>query len=59
MLGRTQQVLGMLAVIALGATVLSLALQTYFGRLPLLIFLGHILAATGATALALCVAKRR
>ena len=56
---RRLQVMAILAVIALGATVASLSLQTYFGRLPLLILFGQILAATGAAAFALWVEKRQ
>ena len=52
-------VIGVLVIIALAATVVALALQTYFGRLPLLVGFGQALAATGATAFALWLKGRR
>jgi hypothetical protein len=51
-------ILGILLVIALGATVITLGLQTYFGRPLLLTLLGPILAATGATIFAFRLAQR-
>jgi hypothetical protein len=56
---RVQVVLIGLAIIALGATAISLALQNYFGSSTVLILLGHVLAAAGAAALALWLAHRR
>jgi len=47
-------IVGVLVIIALAATVIALSLQMYFGRLPLLALLGHLLAAFGATGFALC-----
>jgi hypothetical protein len=47
--------MGELAIIALAATDISLALQNHFGRSPVLMLLGQIVAAGGATALALCL----
>jgi hypothetical protein len=47
------QRVGVLAIIALAATDISLALQNYFGRSLVLILLGQIVAAAGAAALAL------
>ncbi len=37
-----------LAAITLAATVIALALQTYFGRLPILVLFGQTLGAAGA-----------
>jgi hypothetical protein len=42
------QVVGLLAVIALGVTVISLTLQRYFGPLPAITLLAPLLAALGA-----------
>jgi hypothetical protein len=53
------QMVGVLAVVALAATVIVLALQTYFGRLPVLALFGQVLAATGAAAYALWLNGRR
>jgi hypothetical protein len=47
-----------LAVIALAATVIALALQTYFGRLAPLVALGQVLAALGAALFALWLRKQ-
>ena len=51
-------ILGMLAIIALAATDISLALQNYFGNSLVLILFGQIVAAGGAAALALWLKKR-
>ena len=40
-----------LAAITLAATVIALALQTYFGRLPILVLFGQTLGAAGAARL--------
>jgi hypothetical protein len=56
--GQKLRVIGVLVLIALAATLVSLALQRSFGRAPSLIFLGQILAALGAAGLALWVTKR-
>jgi len=53
------QMVGVLAVVALAATVIALALQTYFGRLPVLALFGQVLAAAGAAAYALWLNGRR
>jgi hypothetical protein len=52
-------VLGLLAVIALAATVIALSFQRYYGRLPMLVFLGQVLAAIGAAAFALWLKRKR
>lgn len=52
-------VVGVLAIIALAATAVTLGLQTYFGRLPLLALLGQAMAATGAAGFALWLKRRR
>ena len=52
-------VIGVLVIIALAATVVALALQTYFGRLPPLAWFGQALAATGAAVFALWLKRRR
>jgi hypothetical protein len=57
-LAQKLRVIGGLALIAITATLVSLALQRLFGPAPSLIFLGQILAAIGAAGLALCVAAR-
>ena len=44
----TRIVLPVLAAITLAATVIALALQTYFGRLPILVLFGQTLGAAGA-----------
>ena len=46
-----------LAAIGLGATVVSLALQTYFGRFPVLVVFGPVLAAIVAIVFALWLGK--
>ena len=51
-------ILGLLAIIALVATDISLALQNYFGDSLVLILLGQLVAAGGAAALALWLKKR-
>jgi hypothetical protein len=53
------QMVGVLTLVALAATVIVLALQTYFGRLPVLALFGQVLAATGAAAYALWLNGRR
>jgi hypothetical protein len=53
------QVAGVLAIIALAATDISLALQNHFGRSLVLILLGQIVAAGGAAALALWLRTRK
>jgi hypothetical protein len=55
---RLLQIVGVLAIIALAATDISLALQNHFGRSLVLMLLGQIVAAGGATALALWLRKR-
>jgi hypothetical protein len=52
-------VIGVLVIIALAATVVALASQTYFGRLPPLAWFGQALAATGAAVFALWLKRRR
>jgi hypothetical protein len=56
---RKAQTLGILTVIAFGATVSTLALQTCFGRQPLLIMLGPVMASTGAATFVVWLRKRR
>ncbi len=51
------QITGFLIVIALRATAVSHALESHFGRSPILIMIGPILAAVGAAGLAVWVAK--
>jgi hypothetical protein len=53
------QMIGVLAVVALAATVVALGLQRYFGRLPVLVLFGQVLAVTGAAAYALWLNKSR
>ena len=53
------QMIGILAVVALAATVIALGLQRYFGRLPVLVLFGQLLAVTGAAAYALWLNKSR
>jgi ABC-type nitrate/sulfonate/bicarbonate transport system permease component len=50
---------GVLAIIALAATDISLALQNHFGRSLVQILLGQIVAAAGAAALALWLRTRK
>jgi hypothetical protein len=47
---RVLQVLGVLGIIALAATDISLALQNHFGRSLVLVLFGQIVAAGGAAA---------
>jgi hypothetical protein len=56
--GQKLLVLGVLALIAITATLVSVALQRLFGPAPSLIFLGQILAAIGAAGFALWMATR-
>jgi hypothetical protein len=56
--GQKLRVIGAPALIAITATLASLALQRLFGPAPSLIFLGQVLAGIGAAGLALCVAAR-
>jgi hypothetical protein len=51
-------ILAVLTAIALASTVTALVLQTYFGRLPVLVILGQVLAAGGAAAFAIWLQKR-
>ena len=51
-------VIGLLALIAIAATLVSLTLQGLFGPAPSLIFLGQILAAIGAAGFASWMARR-
>jgi hypothetical protein len=51
-------VAGTLAAIALGSTVIALALEAYLGRMPLLALLGQALAALGAAGYALWLVRR-
>ncbi|WP_164895974.1 hypothetical protein [Rhizobium hidalgonense] len=53
------QILGILAVISLGATDVSLVLQEHFGRTSLLILIGPTLAAVASGILALLLEGRR
>jgi hypothetical protein len=52
------QIVGFLVVIALGTTVVSLALQSHFGRSPMLIIVGPILATIAAAGVGRWVATR-
>jgi hypothetical protein len=52
-------ILGVVVGVVLGATVVSLALQAYFGRLRELILLRPLLGAIGAAGLALWIGKGR
>jgi hypothetical protein len=45
-------IIAALAVIALASMVVALALQTFFGRMPVLALLGQLLAVLGAAGLA-------
>jgi hypothetical protein len=51
------RITGMLAVIALAATVITLLLQIYFGRLLGLVLLGQLLSALAATVFVLWIAR--
>jgi glycerol uptake facilitator-like aquaporin len=55
---RLLQIMGVLAIIAPAVTDISLALQNHFGRSLVLMLLGQIVDAVGATALALWLRKR-
>ena len=46
-----------LFAIALASTIIALALQSYFGRLPFLALLGQILATVGAAAFAIKLSR--
>jgi hypothetical protein len=48
-------IIGALAAIVLAASLMALALQTFFGRLPLLALVGQLLAAFGAAGFALSI----
>jgi hypothetical protein len=48
-------IIGALAAIALAASITALALQTFFGRLPVLALVGQLLAAFGAAGFALSI----
>jgi hypothetical protein len=55
---RLLSILGVLAIIALAATDISLALQSYFGSSLVLILFGQVVAAVDAAALALWLKRR-
>lgn len=48
-----------LGVIALGSTTIALAFQTYFGRVPSLVFGGQLLAAAAAAGYAFWLRSRK
>jgi hypothetical protein len=52
-------IIGALAAIALSTSVTVFALQTFFGRLPVLALVGQLLAAFGAAGFALSIRHRR
>jgi hypothetical protein len=55
---RSRQAILLLAIVSLAATVVALALETYFGRAFWLAALGSVFAATGGAAIALSLKKR-
>jgi len=52
-------VAAILAAVALSSTVITLLLQAYFGRTPLLALVGQILAAIGSSGYALWLIRKR
>lgn len=56
--GRLIPIVGTLVAISLGSTVIALALQSYFGRLPILVLLGQALAVIAAAVFALRTTRR-
>lgn len=52
-------IIGALTAIALAASVAALLLQTFFGRLPVLVLVGQLLAAFGAAGFALSIRRGR
>jgi hypothetical protein len=52
-------VAAILAAVALSSTVMTLLLQAYFGRTPLVALVGQILAAIGAGGYALWLVRKR
>ena len=54
---RLRQTILLIAIVSLAATVVALALQTYFGHLFWLVALGPVLAAAGGAAIALSLKR--